>query len=175
MPPAPAGVPAAAPPPPAAGRAPRSRGRSLLVDDLVLALLDDLVAGVGARLAVASACRRLRLLRGLGVEHLGKLVRGLLERFKPQLCLLEGKKVWEVFPCSIEGKGPAVRRVLKAQPQSTLPIFVGDDVTDETAFAALSNGITVHVGNKRRTLARFYLRNPREVRTFLQRLEAEVT
>jgi trehalose-6-phosphatase len=48
---------------------------------------------------------------------------------------------------------------------------VGDDVTDETAFAALNDQITVKVGRTRGTLAHFYVRNPAEVCRFLSRLE----
>ena len=109
------------------------------------------------------------------VRAVRPIVRRVLEFFKPQLRLLEGKKVWELLPCGVGGKGPAVRRLLGKPRQPTLPIFVGDDASDESAFAALPRGITVHVGNTRRTQARFYVRNPGEVLTFLQRLEAEIT
>jgi len=94
--------------------------------------------------------------------------------FAPQLRLLHGKKIWELLPRMIEGKGPAVRAVLEGFPRSALPVFVGDDTTDESAFAALGCGITIRVGNPRRTRARFYLRDPDEVMTFLHRLEGEI-
>ena len=104
-----------------------------------------------------------------------RIVRGVLEHFQPQLRLFEGKKVWELLPGAVGGKGLAVRRLLGRPPQPSLPIFVGDDESDESAFAALPRGITVHVGNACRTQARFYLRNPSEVRTFLQKMEDEIT
>jgi trehalose-phosphatase len=56
-----------------------------------------------------------------------------------------------------------------------LPIYVGDDLTDEPAFVALRRGITVRVGNFSRTKARFRLRDPEEVCTFLKRMEEEVS
>jgi trehalose 6-phosphate phosphatase len=56
-----------------------------------------------------------------------------------------------------------------------LPIYVGDDASDEAAFAALPSGITVHVGSARHTAARYSLRDPGEVRSFLQRLEGELS
>jgi len=102
------------------------------------------------------------------------VVREVLEHFKPQLRLLQEKKAWQLLHCAVGGKGSAVRWLLGARGRSTLPIFVGDDATDESAFAALPRGITVHVGSTRRTQARFYLRSPGEVLTFLQRLEAEI-
>jgi trehalose-phosphatase len=121
---------------------------------------------------------------GLAVHYRGALpaevrsarliVRGVLEHFKARLRLLEGKKVWELFPAALGGKGSAVRRLLGKRRRSSLAIYAGDDSPDESAFAALPRGITVQVGNPRRTLARFCLRNPGEVLAFLQRLEAEI-
>lgn len=98
----------------------------------------------------------------------------VLEHFKPQLWLLDGKKVWELLPCAVRGKGWAVRKLLGERRRPVLPLFVGDDVSDESAFAALPRGITMHVGRSRRTQARFFLRNAGEVLTFLRRLEAEI-
>jgi trehalose 6-phosphate phosphatase len=87
------------------------------------------------------------------------------------LHVLNGNKVWEVMPKEIPGKGVAVRAFMDTLPENTLGIYVGDDVTDETAFAALSDQITVKVGRTRGTLAHFYVRNPAEVHRFLSRLE----
>lgn len=87
------------------------------------------------------------------------------------LHILKGNKVWEVLPKEIPGKGVAVRSLLNGLPKNTLGIYVGDDVTDETAFAALSDQITVKVGRTHGTQARFYVRNPAEVHRFLKHLE----
>ena len=108
------------------------------------------------------------------VRAVRPVVLGVLEQFKPRLNLLAGKKVWELLPCQIDGKGPAVRRILGHAPRSTLPIFAGDDTTDEPAFAALPRGITLRVGSFRRTHARFRVRDTGEVLIFLRRLEAEI-
>jgi trehalose-phosphatase len=103
------------------------------------------------------------------------LVEGVVEHFKPHFYLLRQKKVLELVPRAVDGKDAAVRRLLGKQGQTTLPIFVGDDAADESAFAALPRGITVRVGTTRRTRARFYLRHPGEVLAFLRKLEAEIT
>ena len=87
------------------------------------------------------------------------------------LRVIHGNKVWEVMPKEVPGKGVAVRSLLNRLPEKTLAIYVGDDVTDETAFAALNDQITVKVGRVRGTHAHFYLRNPSEVQRFLSRLE----
>lgn len=100
-----------------------------------------------------------------------KVVEDILRTVEPSIHLLRGEKVWELIPRRIDGKGPAVLAVLAGLPWSTLPIFVGDSMTDESAFRVLPRGLTIHVGANRRTLARFYLRDPGEVKTFLRKLE----
>ena len=102
------------------------------------------------------------------------IVEGVVERFKPKLCLIQERKAWQLLHYAVGGKGSAVRRLLGKSRRPVLAISVGDDAADEPAFVALPRGITVQVGNTRRTQARFYLRNPGEVLTFLQRLEAEI-
>lgn len=87
------------------------------------------------------------------------------------LQVLGANCVWDIVPRQVRGKGAAIREVLAGVPAKTLPIFLGDDLTDEPAFAALRGGITVLVGPARPTLARYGLRNPGEVRLFLERLE----
>ncbi len=103
------------------------------------------------------------------------LLHKILKPFEPYLQVLHGKKVWEVLPPEVRGKGSAVRLLLEELPRGTLPVYIGDDTTDESAFAELRHGITVRVGRHRRTRARFYLRSPDEVVAFLQALEAEIT
>jgi len=97
-----------------------------------------------------------------------------LKPFGPHLHVLKGEKVWEVLPPEVEGKGRAVRLLLAELPGGTLPIYVGDDATDESAFAELRHGIAVRVGKQRGSKAPFYLRNPDEVIVLLRRLEAEI-
>lgn len=87
------------------------------------------------------------------------------------LHILNGNKVWELMPKEIPGKGVAVRALLNELPENTLGIYVGDDVTDETAFAALNDQITVKVGRMPGTQAHFYVRDPAEVHRFLMHLE----
>jgi trehalose-phosphatase len=97
-----------------------------------------------------------------------------LEPFQADLDVLRAKHVWEVVPRQVSGKGAAIRRALKRVRTAFLPIYIGDDLTDESAFAALRQGITVLVGPARHTHAQFRLRNPQEVCDFLKKLEAEL-
>jgi trehalose 6-phosphate phosphatase len=108
------------------------------------------------------------------VRRARSIVRETLKPLDAHLRVLEGKKVWEVLPREVEGKGAAVRALLAELPKGTLPVCIGDDTTDESAFAVLRRGITVRVGASQRTKARFFLRNPTEVMSFLQSVEAEI-
>lgn len=80
----------------------------------------------------------------------------------------------EILPHQIDGKGPAIRALLCQEPPSTLPIVVGDDRTDERAFAVVPRGLTIRVGKNPRTRARYLLRDPEEVNLFLEKLEVEI-
>lgn len=75
-------------------------------------------------------------------------------------------KVWD--------KGKAADYVLtKHAPEGSLPVYFGDDTTDEDAFRILKNkGITVYVKNqdKRKTDAEFFVNDPGEVLASLQKL-----
>ncbi|MGO8816583.1 MAG: trehalose-phosphatase [Terriglobia bacterium] len=101
-----------------------------------------------------------------------KVLRAARDRFHPGLRLLKGKKIWELLPRAIVGKGPATQGLLAKLPPDTLPIFIGDDTSDESAFAVLPHGLAVHVGDHAQTKAHFRLRDPGEVREFLERLAA---
>jgi trehalose-phosphatase len=110
----------------------------------------------------------------LAVQRARRVTRQARDRFRPGLHLLAGKKMWELLPAAVDGKGPATKWLLGKLPRRALPIFIGDDVSDETAFAVLPHGLTLHVGGKASTKARYWLRNPGEVREFLGRLEAMI-
>lgn len=63
------------------------------------------------------------------------LAEGLLARL-PGHALLAGNMVWEVRPRGID-KGGALRAIMGRAPfLGRVPVFVGDDVTDEDAIAA---------------------------------------
>jgi trehalose-phosphatase len=88
--------------------------------------------------------------------------------------LLSGKKVWEILPREVGDKGSAVRRELGRLKHRPLPVYLGDDCTDERAFAALPDGLTILVGPRSLSRAQFQLRDPDDVRRFLEKLEREL-
>lgn len=80
------------------------------------------------------------------------------------LTVLHGKKVIELRPKVNWTKGHAALWVMKHMHQrSVLPIYIGDDLTDEDAFGALAEGITIRVGVQGRSKARYYVRGVKEV------------
>jgi trehalose-phosphatase len=85
---------------------------------------------------------------------------------------IRGSKVWEILPWSIGDKGCAVRHQLSLLAGNVLPVYAGDDRTDEPAFAAIPHGITIRVGRRALSRARYYLRDPHETRDFLEKLTA---
>ena len=72
------------------------------------------------------------------------------------------------------GKHTVVRNLLRRGPPNALAVFVGDETSDEDAFAVLRPlGITIRVGtDERRTAAEWRLESPAEVSDFLQRWAA---
>jgi trehalose-phosphatase len=82
--------------------------------------------------------------------------------------IIHGKKVIEVRPVG-SNKGKAVQFLLAGEHANTLPIYIGDDVTDEEAFAVLSErGVTVVVTDSLRpSAAQYYLNDIADVLRFL--------
>jgi trehalose-phosphatase len=94
----------------------------------------------------------------------------------PRLSKTGGKKVWELRPDVDWNKGKALLWLLGRlglDGPDALPVFLGDDVTDEDAFAAVADrgGIGILVAEEPRpTAATYRLRDPAEVVELLTRL-----
>jgi len=84
----------------------------------------------------------------------------------------DGKMVYELRPAVEWDKGTAVLRLLEILGGDPLPVYVGDDITDEDAFRALqSRGVGVVVSEERRpTAATYRLHGTDAVRSLLQEL-----
>jgi trehalose 6-phosphate phosphatase len=77
----------------------------------------------------------------------------------------------EVVPPDVRGKGAVIRQLLRRPAwRHALPVYLGDDLSDESAFRAARRGVTVRVGSERRTAARHRLKDPSGVRAFLEML-----
>jgi len=85
-----------------------------------------------------------------------------------------GKAIVELRPDIDWDKGCAVRWLLDrlgGEPLDTVPVYVGDDLTDEDAFRALAGrGITIHVGDEPLTTAAYRLGGVDELRELIERV-----
>ncbi len=83
-----------------------------------------------------------------------------------------GKKVLEIRPRTEWNKGLAAQWLIN-RLGSGLPIYAGDDQTDEDAFSVLREGITILVSRRwKSTRAKYRLRDYREVGRFLEYLSS---
>jgi trehalose-phosphatase len=105
-------------------------------------------------------------------DDLRHLVHGALASTTHPFVLTAGDKVFEIRPRVYWNKGSAVSWIKErlAKPD-ILTIYIGDDATDEDAFAALPDDITIKVGDAGETAAHFLLNGPWEVRKFLEWLD----
>lgn len=79
-----------------------------------------------------------------------------------------GKCVVELRPANVS-KGHAVTRIMQDYPTYT-PVYIGDDQTDEDAFAMLpTSAVTIKVGSGN-TQARYHLEHVDDVVVWLRRL-----
>ena len=98
----------------------------------------------------------------------------------PNLRLAAGKKVFELLPDVGWNKGRAVQWLIDAlglKRSDILPVYIGDDLTDEDAFRVLEgDGIGICVLTApRETKARYSLRDPTEVEALLRLLAARAS
>ena len=87
-----------------------------------------------------------------------------------------GKEVAEFLVDVVGDKGVALRKLLaRWRRKEILPVFIGDDLTDETAFREVNRlgGISVLVGEREgASAARYALSDPQAVARFLGDLDA---
>ena len=89
------------------------------------------------------------------------------------LRLTRGKMVIEIRPALPWHKGKAIEKIRKLFPDHPLPIYFGDDQTDEDGFQATQamGGLAVFIGPPRQTTAALHrLESPQEVSETLQLL-----
>lgn len=112
-----------------------------------------------------------RLVPELEREIFDRIIRICAEWDSNEIEVLPGKSVFEVKPRAFN-KGVAVRQLMQQPPfLGRRPIFIGDDVTDESVFAVLPdlNGLGFSVGRELKG-AQGVFATPREVRHWLYEL-----
>jgi trehalose-phosphatase len=107
-------------------------------------------------------------------DRIPRILKKELQQWRGCWKMASGKMVFEIRPNVDFHKGEAVREILKTFPSlGLLPIYLGDDQTDEDAFRVLKGqGVSVFVGPSGfSSEAVFFLRNPDEVQEFLFRCQ----
>jgi trehalose 6-phosphate phosphatase len=100
--------------------------------------------------------------------ELERFVRAIVPPDDPNFEIRNGKMVYEIRPRVDWDKGKAMEwlRDQLGQP-GALPIVAGDDITDEDAFTAFDNAVTICVSPRQPTAASYQLGSPDDVRAFL--------
>jgi len=81
----------------------------------------------------------------------------------------DGKESLELRPAADWDKGSAIVQLLDHVEDGWLPVYIGDDTTDEAAFEAIRpDGITVHVGDNHATAADYRVRSSVEAEVFIR-------
>ncbi len=109
-------------------------------------------------------------------EEVKQGVAEVTRAFAGRFHVSEGKMVFDVVPADEVSKGSTTLEMIRERggTEKVLPIYCGDDTTDETVFLALpEEALTVCVGDpEKQSAARYRLDDPDEVATFLDRILA---
>lgn len=95
---------------------------------------------------------------------------------KNRIRIKPGKMVLEIRPPLEWDKGKMALWLLARQrftggESGVLPLYVGDDITDEDAFKALKHtAVTIFIGKPRSSYAKYYLKDTSDVRELLRRI-----
>ena len=132
----------------------------------------------------SSVALHYRLVAEADRPAIDSVVEAVLGEHPGELRVTPGKMVYEIQPNVDWDKGKAVLYLLEAlglDGDDVVPLYLGDDVTDEDAFEALATrGIGIFVGDAddpevagRSTAADYVLASPQEVERFLGGLARE--
>ena len=170
---------------PAGGEIQREEGEGFgrLLGEVESRLREELGGIEGALIEPkkSSVAAHYRLVSEEERPRVGRVVDDILAEYPDELKVTPGKMVYEVQPNIDWDKGKAVLYLLGAldlDRDDVVPMYLGDDITDEHAFEALATrGIGVFVGHAddpevagRTTAADYVLHDVQEVERFLDTL-----
>ena len=96
----------------------------------------------------------------------------LRARLEPSLHVIDNRLDIELVPKAVAGKGAAVCRLLSApRLVEALPVYFGDDLSDEPAFDAVRSGIAVLVGSRGPSRAHYAVPRRSALPAIIGRLE----
>lgn len=152
---------------------PEARGFQKVISGLATSLEEALKPFLGAWVENKGLTLSVhyRLVKERGEEKIKSIFYHTIEGHKEKVRVTLGKKVLEIRPNVPWDKGKAVERLSKLYevPQGHR-IYMGDDETDEDAFRALKEDITILVGQKDTTAAKYWVKDTTEVWLFLKNL-----
>jgi alpha,alpha-trehalose-phosphate synthase [UDP-forming]/trehalose-phosphatase len=91
----------------------------------------------------------------------------IVDSYKGLFGITSGKKVFEIRPHGIWNKGDAVKWIWENFGEKRIPVYIGDDATDEDAFEVIrGKGVGISIGKSQE--ADYYLKTQEEVKEFLQ-------
>ncbi len=105
-------------------------------------------------------------------ETLGRFVDSVVSELGGAFQAIRGNRVFEIKPRAAS-KRTAVERLMASPPfAGRIPVFLGDDRTDEDGFAAAlaMDGFAIRVGDGEPTIAPLRVAGPAEVHAFLSRI-----
>ena len=78
---------------------------------------------------------------------------------------------FEIMPVSEWTKGECAKHIFDTVAQKgSVAVYIGDTLTDEDAFRALTDGITIRVGKSHASVAQYYCKSRSGVDKFLRRI-----
>ncbi|MBI2330556.1 trehalose-phosphatase [Candidatus Daviesbacteria bacterium] len=107
------------------------------------------------------------------VRQLKKSLEKILRKHQDNglIATTSGKKVLEILPRVSWNKGyfaeMLIGKIAGQTKKDPVGIVVGDDLTDEHMFQKLNKEITITVGIKQKSKAKYYLKDPEDVLKFL--------
>ncbi|KAJ0975080.1 hypothetical protein J5N97_017045 [Dioscorea zingiberensis] len=150
-----------------------------MIDEVYKALLEKTRSIPGVKMENNKFCASVhfRCVDEKRWSALAEQVRSVLKDY-PMLRLTQGRKVLEIRPTIKWDKGKALEFLLEslgfADNKEILPVYIGDDRTDEDAFKVLrerGQGFGILVSKyPKETNASYSLQEPSEVMDFLHRL-----
>jgi len=149
---------------------PVAAGRSAQLLDITDLIASDLqsIPGVSVEFKGLTSTVHYRRAPERDVAGIQAIVRAAVTPFAALFEVDGGKKALDIVPATGWHKGCAVSWISERLGQDALHIYFGDDRTDEDAFGALPQAITVRVGEGSESLAKYRVASHTDIGEFLE-------
>lgn len=101
-------------------------------------------------------------------KHASNAIEKAIQSLRPLPRIVGGKCVYNLIPMGFPNKGNAIKELRKLKKCPHV-FYIGDDDTDEDVFNIIDPHMkTVRVGKKKKSMAKYYLKNQNEVNKVLR-------